>query len=369
MSPSVLLLTQAGDTHAYAVAIALRELGARPLLWHTSDFPSRVTESVLLGVDGEERIVLGDIGQISEQDISSVWRRRPTYVLDRDLLHPADQQFADWQCMLFRSSLFDVLLPGAFWVNRPEAALRAGRKILQHKLALRAGLLVPETLYSNDASAIREFLRRHDNEVVYKTFYSATWQDEETHWLTYTSQVSEKDLVSDELLRATPGIFQTIVPKAYELRVTFIGNRPFAAKIRSQETVGGKMDWRKSYDELKMEPYEFSPSVAKRCWKLMRALGIVFGCFDFIVTPQGDHVFLEVNEMGQFLFVEHLTGMPLLDAFCAFLMAGSSDFHWGAEKVRIRYGDVITETLAVAEASASDHVLAPDTTVKEVPSL
>jgi hypothetical protein len=48
-------------------------------------------------------------------------------------------------------------------------------------------------------------------------------------------------------------------------------------------------------------------------------------------------------------------------------MAGSGDFHWSAEKVRVRYGDIITETLAVAEASTSDHVLPPDTTVKEVP--
>ncbi len=229
--------------------------------------------------------------------------------------------------MLFRSSLFDVLLPDAFWVNRPEAALRAGRKILQHRLALQAGLLVPETLYSNDADAIRAFIQKHRNEAVYKTFYSVTWQDEETHWLTYTSRLSQEDLVADEILRTTPGIFQTIVPKAYELRVTFIGKRPFAAKILSQETSGGQLDWRKSYAELKMEPHELSPAIAERCWNLMQALGIVFGCFDLIVTPQGDHVFLEVNEMGQFLFVEHLTGMPFLDAFCTFLLAGSSDFH------------------------------------------
>ena len=110
--------------------------------------------------------------------------------------------------------------PECFWVNRPESALRAGRKILQHKLALQVGLSVPDTLYSNDAGAIRMFLRKHGGEAVYKTFYSVTWQDDETHWLTYTSRLSEQDLVSDEILRATPGIFQSIVPKAYELRVT-----------------------------------------------------------------------------------------------------------------------------------------------------
>lgn len=73
----------------------------------------------------------------------------------------------------------------------------------------------------------------------------------------------------------------------------------------------------------------------------MEELGIVFGCFDFIVTPQGDYVFLEVNEMGQFLFVEEWTGMPLLDAFCSFLTAGNVDYPWDPERVQVRYRDVL----------------------------
>ena len=34
----------------------------------------------------------------------------------------------------------------------------------------------------------------------------------------------------------------------------------------------------------------------------MRELGLVFGCIDLIVTPEGEHVFLL---KGQFLWVEH----------------------------------------------------------------
>lgn len=367
MQPTVLILTQAGDVHAYAVWIALRQRGTRALLWHTSDFPSRTSESVLFGRDQAERIWLGGLGggEVANEEISAVWRRRPAHVLDREKLHPADRKFADWQCSLFRSSLFDILAPDAFWVNSPDAALRAGRKILQHKLALRVGLSVPETLYSNDPAAIRDFLRRPGGEAVYKTFYSVTWQDADTHWLTYTSRVSERQLVADELLRATPGIFQAIVPKAYELRVTCMGRRAFAAKVLSQETIAGKLDWRKAYAELKMEPCELSPSLAERSWRLMEELGLVFGCFDFVVTPDGEEIFLEVNEMGQFLFLEHWTGMPLLDAFCSFLEAGNVDFPWDSKRVLVRYEDILEEALAVAELSKVDHVQAPEAVIKE----
>ncbi|MGH7484237.1 MAG: hypothetical protein ACREMY_01365 [bacterium] len=363
MPPTVLILTQAGDVHAHAVDIALRQKGIESRLYFSSDFPSRETESVLFR-DRRKLLWLGTLGAVAEEEIRTVWRRRPAYVLDRDKLHPSDRQFAEWQCMAFRSALFDVLAPQAFWVNRPEVAARASRKILQHQLALEVGLSVPETLYSNDPNAIRCFLRRQGGEGVYKTFLSMVWEAPDTHWLPYTSRVSEGDLVEDAILRAVPGIYQALVPKAFELRVTFIGKRAFAARLLSQQTSDGQLDWRQAYGELRMEPHTLSPAVAERCWRLMKAFGLNFGCFDFVVTPEGEHVFLEVNEMGQWLFIETETGMPLLDAFCSFLATGSVEYTCD-DRAEVRYADVMAETKAAAEASSSEHVEAAGGVAKE----
>jgi glutathione synthase/RimK-type ligase-like ATP-grasp enzyme len=133
------------------------------------------------------------------------------------------------------------------------------------------------------------------------------------------------------------------VLKDYELRVTVMGEHVLAVKIRSQETTEGRLDWRRAYDGLAMEPYSLSPAVADHCRQLVRRLGLVFGCLDFIVTPAGEYVFLEVNEMGQFLFVERYTGLPLLDAFCEFLLQGRVDFDWRPEEASLRYMDFETE--------------------------
>jgi hypothetical protein len=179
--------------------------------------------------------------------------------------------------------------------------------------------------------------------------------------------VTERDLAGfeDSLLRATPGIFQAHIPKAFELRVTFIGRRSFTAKLLSQETIGGRLDWRKSYSELKMEPFQLPKSVEERCWKLMQELGIVFGCFDFIVTPQNEFLFLEVNEMGQFLFVEYATDLPVLDAFCALLMAGSVNYFLDPGPARVRYKDLLPEVEGVTAGYAKRHVAVPDAIVNE----
>ena len=61
----------------------------------------------------------------------------------------------------------------------------------------------------------------------------------------------------------------------------------------------------------------------------MRDLGIAFGCIDMILTPEGEYVFLEVNEQGQFLFLEQLCpDLPMLDIFIQFLTQQRLNFCW-----------------------------------------
>jgi glutathione synthase/RimK-type ligase-like ATP-grasp enzyme len=367
MTKNILILTEPADLHAHAVALSLRLRGVDALLWYTTDFPTRASESILFPARGQGRVRISAIGgrEVATDEVSCVWRRRPGHVVDAAALHPADRQFAESECAIFRHSLFDVLSPSALWVNLPGAALRAGRKPVQYQAAMRAGLSTPDTLFSNDPYEIRNFIREHGGRVVYKTFRPYSWRNEETTWAPYTSLLTEELLVADELLRATPGIFQEYVPKAYELRVTFIGRRPFAAKILSQETTAGKLDWRKAYSELKMEPYDLPQLVTDACRGLMDSLGLVFGCFDFIVTVSQQYVFLEVNEMGQFLFVEEWADLPVLGAFTELLAQGRSDFDWDAKQPHVRWSALKAEALVLTRQAEAAHVQAPSSTVDE----
>jgi D-alanine-D-alanine ligase-like ATP-grasp enzyme len=43
----------------------------------------------------------------------------------------------------------------------------------------------------------------------------------------------------------------------------------------------------------------------------MRDLGLVYGAFDFVITPEAEWIFLEVNPGGQFGFLEDSTDAPL----------------------------------------------------------
>ena len=229
------------------------------------------------------------------------------------------------------------------------------RKPVQVRLAQSIGLAIPETLFTNDPMAIRSLMRRHGGQVVFKVLTGVSWSEQESSWTPYTTMLQEEDLVEDFLLQATPGIYQALVEKNYELRITVMGEHVFAAKIRSQETLEGKLDWRRAYDELIMEPYTLPSVVADLCRRLVRKLGLIFGCLDFVVTPAGEYVFLEVNEMGQFLFLERYTEMPLLDAFCEFLLQGRADFSWSEDKATVRYKDVEPELEEFARNQAREN--------------
>jgi glutathione synthase/RimK-type ligase-like ATP-grasp enzyme len=346
----VLILTEANDIHAMAVAEALERKGAEVTCWATSDFPIHSDESVRYCTDGTKSIrIRGADLDLVNPAFDVVWRRRPAYVLDRDVLHPADRSFADSECGMFRRSLLRLIAPGAFWVNPPEGAALAASKILQQEAAMKIGLAMPETLFTNSPEEIRQFLQGRRT-VIYKPLSGGGWTTKDREFLTYTAILTEEDLIEDRVLRQTPGIFQELVPKAYELRVTVIGHRVFAAKVLSQQTEKGKLDWRRSYDELQFEQTRLPPEIEDECRALLGALGLVFGCFDFIVTPNGDHVFLEVNEMGQFLFIERCCGLPLLDAFSEFLLQARMDFDWDTDRAHLRYTDPEFEQAALARS-------------------
>lgn len=362
----ILILTELGDVHAYAVAEAITRKGGVVTLWHTADFPNCADETVLFE-GGQRRVrVRGPAMELEDFRFDAVWHRRPTLGLDGEKLHPADREFAFRECRIFRSSLFGLMAPDAFWVNPPEAVARAGRKPFQHQVAHDIGMETPDTAYTNDPDVIRAFLARRGGLAVYKPLHGVSWTDGDTRWTPYTNVLTEEALVADHLLRAAPGIYQELLPKAYELRVTVLGDHVFGARILSQETQTGRLDWRRSYHELRIEPCSLPAALASQCRAMLLRLGLVFGCFDFVVTPEGRSVFLEVNESGQFLFIERYADIPLLDAFAELLLQGRPDFVWSESDSVIRYSHVADNIRQIEEDRAKLHLPSPDRSIPEV---
>ena len=89
------------------------------------------------------------------------------------------------------------------------------------------------------------------------------------------------------------------------------------------ETDKGKIDWRQGYDYgLKHEAFDLPDGIQAFCRKFLERMHLNFGCFDFIVTPQGGYVFLECNPNGQWLWIEEATGMRISETIAEALIRG-----------------------------------------------
>lgn len=61
----------------------------------------------------------------------------------------------------------------------------------------------------------------------------------------------------------------------------------------------------------------------QKCLALVKNLGLVFGCIDMIVTPEGKYVFLEINPNGQWMWIEELSELPIAESIVSMLIKGS----------------------------------------------
>jgi glutathione synthase/RimK-type ligase-like ATP-grasp enzyme len=332
------------DVHIRAVRWGLEQDGCSVDSWMMADLPEIQVASIRISNQMAQSVdVSGSDLSIEGGQYDVVWQRRLGAPSIDPGLSPADQAVALQEVEEFSRSLLRAVGRGAFWVNSLDSRALANRKPLQLSMAVECGLKIPETLVSNSSVSVQEFYNAHASkgEVIVKPFLGATWVGEtKSHFYT-TAIVTADDLSDPESIRLCPAIYQNRIEKQYEVRLTIMGRSWFAARLNSQGTPSASLDWRVSPSAyLDIARIDVPGAVVDRCFALMQQLGIVFGCFDFAVTRDNEYVFFEVNEMGQFLWVEELAPqIPLLDAFCRFLQSGNPNFEYREDARSISWRD------------------------------
>jgi glutathione synthase/RimK-type ligase-like ATP-grasp enzyme len=138
----------------------------------------------------------------------------------------------------------------------------------------------------------------------------------------YTTQLLQEHLVNLDSARWSPAIYQELIEKRCDVRVTYVGGLLFVAEIDSQTDLQAKIDWRRTINpELPHHPARLPTVVEDQVRTLMGHLGLEFGALDFIRTLDDDYIFLEVNPNGQWLWLEDLLKFPISAAIADWLAA------------------------------------------------
>lgn len=334
---AVLCITEDIDVHGDALKWALSKLGTRMDIWSFADFPDGHRTSIRIASRATQSEVSVQ-GLVTLNDYVSIWNRRPSRPEKiSPFLAIEDQSMALYEAHLFIENLKPVMSPGAVWINPFESRRLSLSKALQLEIAASVGFRIPETLMSNNYDDVKSFVAENSGNVVYKSFHQAGWRNQasETDYRIFTSLVSETDLTDSVSITSCPGTYQRLVPKVSELRVAFFGNTYYAMRIFSQESERGRIDWRSDVArESRTESATLSNAVLEKCKAFAAQIGLLHGSIDLIESTDGDLVFLEVNEMGQFLWLEdYHPEMPLLATAAAFSLEPSAEFQMKLNKL------------------------------------
>ena len=249
--------------------------------------------------------------------ITAIWDRRPEIPSELPIRNELEEinkhniEEAHGFLSFIRYYLKDVYSIGSIVEDRP-----ASSKILQLSIAHKLGMRIPDTCFSNEKTPISQLAIQHQELSLKPISNGNVYINGEQEYVFYSQKVESEDLLQqpEETFTQTISFVQNYVEKAYELRVTVINQDVIACKIDSQiqDDDKGKIDWRQGYDyNLRHEIVELPENIRQFCLAFLQRMRLNFGCFDFIVTPEGEYVFLECNPNGQWLWIEMETGYDI----------------------------------------------------------
>jgi glutathione synthase/RimK-type ligase-like ATP-grasp enzyme len=293
----VLLIGSREDAHVTELARRLGELGVESFVVDTRAFPESTRIALTERLDGIT--------------VDGRFIGRPRAVYLRQLhAHPlafgveaAESMSEDWRTTLITYREKATLLMGllARWealgvpcYNPPSTEWRNAKPV-QLSLLREAGLPVPESLWTNDAQAVRQFAA--GRRVAYKPVAGGA----------ATRELSAEDLTGERLaaLALAPVTFQELLP-GEDVRVYVLDGEIIA----SLRIISSALDFRQN--EQSIESITLPPEVARQCLRAAEVCGLRWTGLDMKRAADGSLKFLELNASAMFLGFDARAGTDIL---------------------------------------------------------
>ena len=318
----LLIIAPENDNHTAPIKWSLEQAGFNVACWTGLGWTENRQAS--LSLSSETHVRLGK-HVIEPGDV--VWVRRPAQSALNPNAAPEDKKFAAGEYRWFFHSVMYLLetLP-VHCVNKYTASRFINNKSVQILIARACGMNVPETLMANSPEAVREYFQQNTSRTICKAFFPHVWQKEPRSSIavTETFELTREMLPADEVLTYAPAIYQEMVVKQFDVRMVLLGQAVYSYALHNPK---GALDWRQDAGQglVRVEPIVTPPDVEAHVLAFASRSGIAYGSFDFAVDAQGKWWFLEVNEGGQFLWLDEFNpNVHMQEKFSAFLTSPGS---------------------------------------------
>lgn len=296
--PEVLVLTRTSDAEADAVGIRLAERGVSYLRVDADDLVGAA--AFTLDEDAMDPRLLVGVRDRWLRDLRVVWFR---HFNSAAIAAPGDDPlvrlYAQVEWRLAVRTLLGV--ESARWMNHPDAMHKLDR-VAQLRLARRVGLATPPTVVSNDPERIRAFVAsRSAGKAVVKALGPHLVEPTPgTLRGIFPFVVTAQDLEAAKAAALAPAMYQEYVPHTTEVRITVIGRRVIPVEIVKTDP---KDIWVRPENVLVRE-HSLPDHIREKLLEYMRVSRLESGAIDLLLDDDHRYVFLEVNPVGAWRWLE-----------------------------------------------------------------
>lgn len=250
-------------------------------------------------------------------DLQVIWLRRPRYFFSRNNAIGISEHIKWNQETLFLGIIYKLLEVGKYVIHNYLQNAFVKNKYFQLVHAKRLGFRIPGTYYICNKNLLNTLKNKNSGQNwLIKPATELVFEDE-NKILRYGSASVLMCDIQDEI--DIPLLVQNKIIIKKEIKCVYINRQIFAVEISVSY----------DYEDLNDVPYadrtykaiEVPSDIKEKCISLCEQLGLVLVTIDFIINQEGEWVFIEMNENGQFLFVEELCPeLPILHTTVKFFL-------------------------------------------------
>ncbi|WP_320020264.1 grasp-with-spasm system ATP-grasp peptide maturase [Labilibaculum manganireducens] len=200
-------------------------------------------------------------------------------------------EFLNWEWVICRNYIMSVMKNKSSLGNYFKSTVN---KLQNLEYAHECGFKIPETIVSESSKISSSFIRKRS--IITKAIGEAMSISQSNSFIDLSTSVVNK--ITMEIFY--PSLLQERIDKWIELRVFVSYDEIYAMAIFSQGNSKTDIDYR-NYDREnpnRFVPFHLPKDIEERVLQFMNISGLDTGSIDFILTPEKEYIFLEINPAG-----------------------------------------------------------------------
>ena len=173
-------------------------------------------------------------------------------------------------------------------------------------VADRFNLIIPQFLVTNFKDELLNFFDEY-KKIINKPLGNDIYHVENNKLYSTKIKILSKMDIQKLPAKFFPSLFLQYVDKKYEVRSFFLLGKFYSMAIMSQSNSKTKIDFR-NYDRNfpnRYAPYELPNDIRIKLKRVINHFKLKTCSIDLLINKKGEYVFLEINPVGQFTFLNN----------------------------------------------------------------